>query len=116
MKRRMPKSKTRYIPNKQLRPQIIAGLKLALTEIDLRIETAAKAELYPGHGKITGFLQRSIFGEPARVEGGRVKGRVGARGVRYALPIHRRYKYLHKALEKVRPQAPAIVRKHTSGH
>lgn len=104
-----------FKPNKNLRTQVAERLAAALTEIDLRIETAAKAELYPGHGKMTGTLQRSIFGEPARIEGKRVRGKVGTRGVRYALPVHRKYKYIHKAVEKVRPKALDIVRKHTRG-
>jgi hypothetical protein len=111
----MAKAKAQFIPNPKLRQQIAEKLKDALTEIDLRIETEAKAELYPGHGKITGFLQRGIFGEPARIEGKRIRGRVGTRGVRYALPIHRRYKFLTKGLERIKPKALDIVRKHTGG-
>lgn len=84
----------------------------ALTEIDLRIETEAKKELYPGHGKRSGTLQRSIQGEPASVEGNKVKGRVGTKGVRYALRIHKRYGYIVKGLEQVRPKALDIIRKH----
>ena len=98
---------------KQVTAQISQALVEALTEIDLRIETAAKAELYPGHGKLIGTLQRGIHGEKARREGNRVRGSVGVRGVKYALPVHRRYKYLTKGLEKVRPLAMGIIQKHT---
>lgn len=87
----------------------------ALTEIDLRIETAAKAELYPGHGKRTGNLQRGIQGEPGRVEAGRVRGSVGVKSVRYALRIHTRYHYITNALDQVRPQALSILSKHVKG-
>ena len=92
--------------------QISQALVDALTEIDLRIETAAKSELYPGHGKITGTLQRGIHGEKARLEGNRVRGAVGVKGVKYALPVHRKYKYLTKGVEKVRPLAMGIIQKH----
>lgn len=83
-----------------------------LTEIDQRIETFAKAELYPGHGKRSGNLQRSIFGDKARVAGNRAVGRVGSRGVRYALRLHERYRYIIIGVEKVRPLAPGIIRRH----
>lgn len=92
--------------------QISQALVGALTEIDLRIETAAKAELYPGHGKLTGTLQRGIHGAPARLEGNKVRGAVGVRGVKYALPVHRRYKYITKGVESVRPLAMGIINKH----
>lgn len=103
-----------FTPNPRLKAEIAKRLVAALTEIDLRIETEAKKELYPGHGKLTGTLQRSIQGEPARLEGKRIRGKVGTKGVKYALPIHRRYKYIHKGLERVRTQALAIIRKHTT--
>lgn len=85
----------------------------ALTEIDLRIETEAKKELYPGHGKRTGTLQRAIQGAPATFDGKRVRGSVAVKGVPYALRIHKRYEYLVKGLERTRPQAMDIIRKHT---
>lgn len=85
----------------------------ALTEIDLRIEAEAKAELYPGHGKVTGILQRSITGEPARREGGHVRGMVRTKGVRYARRIHRLYEYLTRGMRKVKPHVAAIVAVHT---
>lgn len=93
---------------------ITQRLVAALTEIDLRIEAEAKAELYPGHGKVTGALQRSITGEPGRIEGSRVVGRVATKGVPYARVMHARYRYLTIGLERVRPSALAIVRKYTS--
>jgi hypothetical protein len=107
-----------FKPNPKLKDQIASRLVAALTEIDLRIETEAKKELYGPtpvrHGKVSGNLQRSIQGEPARLEGNRVRGKVGTKGVKYALPVHRRYKYIHKGLERVRPQAMGIIRKHTT--
>src|SRR5215203_3322470 len=97
---------------RQVTQQITQALVEALTEIDLRIETAAKSELYPGHGKRTGTLQRGIHGAPARLDGSKVRGAVGVKGVTYALPVHRRYKYITNGLETVRPLALSIIRKH----
>lgn len=86
-------------------------LVAALTEIDLRIEAEAKAELYPGHGKLTGTMQRAIVGEPARIDGSRVRGRVAVKGVPYAMAMHRRYQYITIGLNRVRPLALDIVRR-----
>lgn len=84
----------------------------AITEIDGRIETEAKRELYPGHGKRSGTLQRSIQGQPGVLDGDRVRGRVGTKGVRYALIIHKRYNYIVEGLQKVKPNTAAILGKH----
>ena len=84
----------------------------ALTEIDLKIETRAKQELYPGHGKKTGTLQRAIQGEPGRIDGTRARGKVGVKGVPYSLRIHKLYEYIYAGLREVKPQAVAILRKH----
>jgi hypothetical protein len=97
----------------ELRKKLAEQLADALTEIDLRIEAEAKAELYPGHGKVTGTLQRSIYGAPGRVEGEVVRGEVGTKGVPYALRIHKLYGYIAEGLAKVKPLAAGIVRKHT---
>ena len=91
--------------------QIAQGAVDAITEIDQRIEARAKAELYLGHGKRSGNLQRSIQGETGRLQGTEAKGKVGTKGVKYALRIHFLYEYIIKGLEEVRPQAPAILRK-----
>jgi hypothetical protein len=99
---------------KQVTAQISQALVEALTEIDLRIETAAKSELYPGHGKRTGNLQRAIQSAPARIEGTKIRGSVGVKGVKYALRIHHKFKYIHKGVETVRPQALSIVKKHVA--
>lgn len=87
----------------------------ALNEIDGRIVTESQKELYPGHGKRTGRLQRSIQADPAVSSGGRVRGRAGSRGVRYARGIHNRYEYMTKGLRRVAPKAPAILKKHLRG-
>jgi len=87
-----------------------AGAVAGLSEVDLRIEAAAKGELYPGHGKRTGTLQRGIVGEPAEaVSPTLVRGRVAVKGVRYARVIERRYRYLAKGYGAVRPQIAGIV-------
>lgn len=89
------------------------GAVRGLTELDQRIEAGAKAELYPGHGLLTGALRRSIVGEPARVESPtRVVGRVAAKGVRYARRINRRYRYLEAGYGKARPRARDILGRH----
>jgi hypothetical protein len=95
-----------------LRAKKARQLVQALTEIDQRIETEAKAELYPGHGKRSGTLQRAIAGDAAHEEGDRIRGSVGVRGVRYALRIHRLYRYISEGLGRVKPIALDIVRKH----
>ena len=94
--------------------EIAVRAQAAVDEINLRIEAGAKRELYPGHGKRTGTLQRGIQTEPARTQGSRVIGSVGVKGVKYALRIHRLYQYILKGLERVRPQADAILRKHVT--
>ncbi len=92
--------------------QITAGAIAGVEEVCMRIEAEAKRELYPGHGKRTGTLQRAIQAGPARVEGSRVIGSVGVKGVRYALRIHARYEYIIKGYERVSSQAQALLTKH----
>lgn len=97
-------------------PQVLARAQQAainaLNEIDGRIETRAKRELYPGHGKRTGVMQRAIQAAPARVDGSKVRGRIAVKGVPYALRMHKRYQYLTIGLKAVKPDAPAILKKH----
>lgn len=97
---------------KELRQKKVQQLQAALTEIDQRIEAEAKAELYPGHGKRSGTLQRAIQGDAAHIAGDSVRGSVGVRGVKYALRIHRLYRYITQGLGRVKPKALDIVRKH----
>lgn len=120
-------------------------LAAAAGEIGLRVEAEAKRELQPGHGVETGTLRRSIHAaEPGYAfagddvapsdssperGGGEVAGErdgdkimvaVGS-GLVYALAVHQGhgsfegYHYLTNAVEKVRPKADAIVRKHMAG-
>jgi hypothetical protein len=86
------------------------GAVRGLTEFDLRIEAAQKQELYPGHGKLTGFLQRGIVGEEAQIVSPTlVRGRVATKGVRYARPINRRYRYAKAGYDKVRSSGREII-------
>lgn len=97
---------------KEVVAQIAARAADAVTEIDQRIETEAKAELYPGHGKRSGTLQRGIQSDPGRVEGTIVRGGVAVRGVAYALRIHRLYEYIVVGLRRVQPLAVDILSRH----
>lgn len=98
--------------NEKLLNDVAARLVPALDEIDMRIETGAKRELYPGHGKLTGTLQRSIHSRPARREGSRVVGAVGTEPLSYALKIHLLYRYLLIGLQKTEPMALGIIERH----
>jgi len=80
--------------------EVAAKAQAALDRYDLKIEAGAKAELYPGHGKRTGVLQRSIGIIPAQRQGLRIVGGVATRGVPYARWVHRRYEYLTQGLRK----------------
>lgn len=104
------------MPIKWLGQQVTAEIAQravdALTEIDLRIESEAKQQLYEGHGKRTGNLQRAIIGEAATQQGSRVVGVVGVKGVPYAMRIHDRYGYITEAVDQVKGQALDIVKKH----
>ena len=116
---------------KQTEAAVIAGLIDGLSEIGLRVEAEAKKELYPGHGKVTGTLQRSIHtAEPgynwrgdsggmsgkAALKDGGVSIEVGS-GLEYAMSVHQGhhgftgYHYLVNAVDKVRPKALEIVTK-----
>lgn len=89
-------------------------LQAALTEINLRIEAEAKAELYPGHGKITGRLQRSITADAPVQSGNRLTGRIATKGVRYGRRINRLYRFFPIAIRRVRGQVPTILKKHVT--
>lgn len=94
-------------------PQVVNAIATramrGLDQIDLRIEARAKAELYPGHGKRTGVLQRSVQAMPVQRRGLKLVGSVGTKGVRYALRLHRRYRYIVVGLNSVRGAAPGIL-------
>lgn len=81
-----------------------------LDDLNAQIQREAKAELYPGHGYLTGALQQSISVKPARQDGNRIVGQVETRGIRYAWRIHGRYQYLTQGWRKVKPHAGATVR------
>ncbi len=94
----------------QVLEQIVSQLITRLDRADLLIEAKAKAELYPGHGKRTGTLQRSIQHSPARRQGMRIVGGVKTAGVPYAAIVHRRYRYLEQGFHKARPSFAGIFR------
>ena len=100
--------------NDGLNDEVAQRLIGALNEIDGRIEAGAKGQLYPGHGKVTGTLQRAIQAVPAERSGDSIIGAVGVgkEASGYALPIHRLYRYLVIGLEQVRPVAIDIVNRY----
>ena len=111
----------------------------ALTEIGLRIEAEAKQELYPGHGKVTGTLQRSIHVAPLgypwasdRTQASQNTPELGGQdvepvkdgtvlwvevgsGLEYAMAVHQGhrtfagYHYITKAVEAVKPRVAGIL-------
>lgn len=116
--------------------QIEQALGDALVEIAQRIEGEAKKQLHPGHGKVTGTLQRSIHaassdynfradnvksgpGTPERGGGTPLPRRSGNRlvlavgtGMEYAMWVHLLYGYLRAGFTKVQPSALNIVKKY----
>jgi hypothetical protein len=116
--------------------QIEQALSDALVEVAQRIEGEAKKELYPGHGKVTGTLQRSIHaassdynfrsdhvkpgaGTPDRGGAIPVPRRSGNRfivavgtGMEYAMAVHLRYGYLRVAFNRISPRVLDIVRRY----
>lgn len=87
-----------------------AGAVTGLTELDLRVQASAQAELYPGHGLLTGALRRGVVGEEATaVSDTLVRGRVAVKGIPYARVIERRYGYLAAGWRKEQPQAGTRV-------
>jgi hypothetical protein len=95
--------------------QVARACIQGLTKFDLKIEARAKAELYPGHGKISGTLQRSIQGEPATRQGNRIRGAVKTKGVRYALKLHKRYQYIRIGFNAERPHFAQYLRQIRGG-
>lgn len=96
----------------EVKREISAALKETLVDLLLEAEVEAKKELYPGHGYLTGTLQKSIHGaahdynwrqddvEPspgaperggkrfeAKIDGNRVRGALGS-GLKYAIYPH----------------------------
>ncbi len=123
----------------------LAQVADAMGEFGLRVETASKRELQPGHGVRTGTLRRSIHCAPPDYpwtsdniesadgmpdlggkevkpvdKGGKMVLEVGS-GLEYSMPIHQGfgsfegYHYLTNGLEKMRPELPKIIKRHTGG-
>jgi hypothetical protein len=78
--------------------------KLAIDETTAAASLVAQADLYPGHGLITGLLQGSVKSEQAQREGARIVGRWGSFDVIYAIFIEIRYGFLRKAAEAEYPK------------
>lgn len=88
----------------QLTREIEADLIKSVNRHNLKAQRLAQKELYPGHGKLTGTLQRSIQVEPARRIGlFTIRGYLRTRGVPYARRIHRKYRYLTIGMRKAGP-------------
>ena len=121
---------------------VLNAMAGALGEIGLRVEGAAKQELRPGHGVLTGTLRRSIHtarpdyvwfhddmepskGSPelggrkveAAMRSGKLTVAVGS-GLHYAIFVHQGhdsfsgYHYLTSAVDKVRAKVPGIVERY----
>jgi len=91
--------------------------RLAIDETMEAAVLVAMADLYPGHGLITGILQGSLQAKRSKVVGGRIEGRWGGFDIRgrirgkfgsvdtnYALHVERRYGFLRKAADAEYPK------------
>lgn len=112
-------------------------LAVAMGYVALRVERYAKAELYKGHGVITGTLRRSIhtatpgYAWGSDRAGGDLGGQhsdakaVGTRlvvqagsGLEYAKPVHDGhgrfggYHYMTHGVDKTRGDVPTILREY----
>jgi len=120
----------------QVTADVKAMLADALTEFGLTHETAAKGQLSPGHGVVSGTLRRSIhaayptyaFGQddvPPSGSSPERSGRGGSAGVfktkvsivvgsgmAYAARIEDLYAYITQAHEQVIGNLPGIIEKH----
>lgn len=116
----------------QIRAQIVEALTDGLTEVGLRVESAAKRRLSPGHGVLTGTLRRSIHaagpdynfagdnvapsaGSPERggsgqaeVTGNKVVVEVGT-GMVYGGIIEGYYGYMQGGFDEVQPHIISIL-------
>lgn len=117
----------------QVRADVVAAVEAGVTEFGLVHEREAKRELYPGHGKLTGTLQRSTHaatpsyqfaaddvpngperggqGLAIREQGGKVGVMVGS-GMRYARRIEQMYGYVTNSHARVAGQILGILNKH----
>ena len=95
--------------------------RLALDETAAASVLLAMADLYPGHGLITGILQGSLQAKRSKRTGGRIevrwggfdirgriRGKFGAVDTNYALHVERRYGFLRKAMDA---EAPKLARR-----
>ena len=94
---------------KEVSQAISQKLASGLNKFDEQVARRAKANLYPGHGYLTGRLQTSITNRQVRMEGSLLVGAVGAYGIKYGMRIHDLYQYIEKALEDERGNAISII-------
>lgn len=106
------------------------ALRGVMTDIGLSVEGDSKAELYKGHGVITGTLRRSIHAAPPshnfsgegasnpspEKQGGKWTIAVGS-GLQYAMPVHQGhrsfggYHFITNGVNKTRPKVLGFVTK-----
>lgn len=130
----MPKSYTLKWYGRKSQQEVEQAVTLFLQQWALGVEGAAKEQLYPGHGVITGTLRRSIHAadpdynwpgddlmpdestperggqsvSPAK-KGSKLVVSVGS-GMVYARVIEKKYHYLANALRKMLDEAPRILK------
>lgn len=118
-----------------VKAQVVGAIVDGLTEFGLTHEREAKRELYPGHGKLTGTLQRSVHaaapsyqfavddvpdgpersgqGLSVKRDGDKVSVMVGS-GMRYARRIEQMYGYIANSHARVAGQIAGIMNKHAA--
>ena len=82
----------------------------AIDETTASAALMAQADLYPGHGLITGLLQGSIKAEQARRKRNGFIGRWGSFDVLYAVFVEIRYGFLRKAAEGEYPNLAGRIK------
>jgi hypothetical protein len=115
--------------------KVIGAIVDGVTEFGLTHEREAKRELYPGHGKLTSTLQRSVHAAaptyqfaiddvpdgPERSGQGLAVKKIGSSvgvmvgsGMRYARRIEYMYGYIANSHSRVAGQIAGIMNKHAS--
>jgi hypothetical protein len=103
-------SDTRVTLNPRLLDEIAANLMSGLDRFNEELVQRSKANLYPGHGLLTGRMQAALGRRGAVRNGLRIEADVGVYGVLYSLLVHLRYyQFVTDALEAMLPEAPRII-------
>ena len=122
----------------ETRAKVVAAIVSGLGEFGLKHETAAKGQLQPGHGVLTGTLRRSIHSAATQYdfagddlpptttspdrggqevvlqeEGGRVTVVVGS-GMIYARKMEELYGYMQNSHNQILPQLIPTIEKHAA--